>query len=170
LNGLSGRWYDFYSKKEMFGDEEIKTGLNRIGCFVKGGNIIPLFQTKNHTKSSKDAKECNINLYVALDEELKSKGSMYFDDGESFNFKKGEFMRRAIRFEKDTLTWEGEEGYQVDNRVTKVVITGLDAKFNEAYLYSGDNVRQKIQLVMCNDYTQLEFVALAKKNWRIVLN
>jgi len=170
LNGLSGRWYDFYSKKEMFGDEEIRTGLDRIGCFVKGGNIIPLFHTKNHTKSSKDAKECNINLFVALDEEQKSKGSMYFDDGETFNFQKGEYMRRTIKFDKDTLTWEGEEGYQVDNRVTKIMITGLDAKFNEAYLCLGANTRQKIQLVKCNGYTLLEFVALANKNWRIVLN
>ena len=36
LRGLEGRWYDYYTNKEMLGDEQVKTGLDRIGCFVKG--------------------------------------------------------------------------------------------------------------------------------------
>jgi alpha-glucosidase (family GH31 glycosyl hydrolase) len=91
--GLEGRWYDYYTKKEVFGDEEMNVGLERVGVFVKGGEIIPSFDIRTYVKSSKDAKESNINLYVALDEQGAAKGKLYVDDGESFNYKKGEYVR-----------------------------------------------------------------------------
>jgi alpha-glucosidase (family GH31 glycosyl hydrolase) len=172
LKGLNGRWYDFYTKKEMHGDGDIKTGLDRIGCFVKGGSIIPMFETRSHTKSTKDARECNINLFVALNEEENSKGEMYFDDGETYNYKKGSFMRRSLEFKKDTLIWEGDEecGYTPQNRVTKVTITGLTSKFETAYLFDGSKSQQKIQFVKAAGFVFLEFVAMASKNWKIVLS
>jgi len=174
LRGLQGRWYDYYTKKEMFGDEEINTGLERIGCFVKGGNIIPTFDIRSYIKSSKDAKQSNINLYIALDEEDNAKGKMYFDDGETFNYKKGTFSRKIIEFQKDTLTWKGDEeergeGYTIDNRVTKAVITGLSSKVENAYLVEENKIRQKIKLTKNSGCVVLEFVAIASKDWKIVL-
>jgi len=85
--------------------------------------------------------------------------------------KKGDFARKTVKFEKDTLTWEGQEenGYQVKNRVTKMTITGVSAKFNEAYLCLGDNLKKKIQLVKGDGYVLLEFVAMANKDWKIIL-
>jgi len=171
LKGLEGRWYDYYSKKEMFGDEEIKTGLERIGCFVKGGSIVPTFDVRSYTKSSKDAKESNINLYVALNEEDSAKGKMYFDDGETFDYKSGAFSRKTIEFNKNTLSWTTEEersGYTVNNRVTKAVITGLSSKFENAYLVPEGRIRQKIKLTQNAGSIVIEFVALAGKNWKIV--
>jgi alpha 1,3-glucosidase len=171
LRGLQGRWYDYYSKKEMFGDEEIKTGLERIGCFVKGGKAIPTYDIKTNTKSSKDAKESNIHLFVALDEKESAEGNMYFDDGETFNYKRGTFMRKNITFNKDTLTWEGAESgeYTTNNRVTKAIITGSSSKFENAYLVEDGKARQKIQLTKCSGYLMVEFVSLASNNWKIVL-
>lgn len=172
LKGLEGRWYDYHSKKEIFGDEEIKTGLERIGCFVKGGNIIPTFDIRSYVKSSQDAKESNIHLYIALDEEDSSKGKMYFDDGETFNYKKGAFTRKTIEFEKGTLTWKSDEeggDFVPHNRVTKAVITGLNSKVQNAYLVEDGKAKQKIQFVKNSDCVTLEFVAVASKNWKIVL-
>jgi alpha 1,3-glucosidase len=171
LKGLQGRWYDYYSKREMFGDEELKTGLERIGCFVKGGKIIPTYDIKTTIKSSKDAKESNIHLFVALDEQENAEGKMYFDDGETFDYKKGAFMRKTMTFNKDTLTWEGAEGseYTLNNSVTKVIITGANPKFENAYLVKDDQERQKIQLTKCAGYLMVEFASLANKNWKIVL-
>jgi len=69
------------------------------------------------------------------------------------------------------LSWEGEEGgYEVPNRVTKVMVTGLDKKFTEACIQVGASPKQKIKLIQCHEYTLLEFVAMANKNWKIVLN
>jgi alpha 1,3-glucosidase len=171
LNGLEGRWYDYYSKREIVGDEEIKTGLERIGCFVKGGNIVPTFDIRTYVKSSQDAKESNINLMVAVDEEGSAKGKMYFDDGETFNYKKGTFSRKTIEFKKDTLTWKSDEeggNFTPSNRVTKAVIMGLDTKVQNAYLIEEGKAKQKIQLEKSSGCVVLEFVTLANKNWKIV--
>lgn len=169
---MKGRWYDYYSKKEVFGDEKIETGLERIGCFVKGGRILPTFEIRSYTKSTQDAKSCNINLHVALDENEEAQGKLYFDDGESFDYKNGAFARNNFGFSKDTLTWTGElEGkYNVNNRVTKAFISGVNAKYQNAFLVDTvGGTSQKIQLVKGAGYILLEFVALASKNWKIKL-
>jgi len=172
LKGLEGRWYDYYNKKEVMEGDKIKTGLDRIGCFVKGGHIVPQFDIRSHTQSTQDAKQCNINLFVALDDEDKASGKMYFDDGETFDYKKGSCMRKNFEYKDGTLTWEGEEnsGYEAPNRVTKVLITGLSTRFETAYLVQGATNKQKIQVVKGAGNVLLEFVALASKNWKIVLN
>jgi len=172
LDGLTGRWYDFHNKREVFADDEIKTGLDRIGAFVKGGKIIPSYDIKSYTKSSKDAKESNIHLYVAVDEEDKAEGKLYFDDGESFNYKKGACSRKNITFNKNTLTWaavEEDNKFEVNNRVTKVVLAGVSAKFENAFIVDEENKKKKITMTRNANHTLLEFVALANKNFKIVL-
>lgn len=174
LKGLGSRWYDYFSKKEVFQeDEEIKTGLERIGCFVKGGNVIPTFEIKSDVKSTKDAKESSISLYVALDETDSAKGEVYFDDGETFDYKDGQYARKKINFEGNTLLWEGEDdnNFSVENQVTKVVIMGVkNNAFKNAYLEEENGkVSQKINLVKGADYVTLEFKALANKSWKIIL-
>jgi len=171
LKGLQGRWYDYYSNREMMGDEEIKIGLERIGCFVKGGHIVPTFDIKSHVKSSQDAKQSNIHLYVALDEEDNSKGKMYFDDGETFDYKNGGCMRANIKFSNNTLTWntESDSDYKVDNRVTKAIITGATGKIQNAYLVEEGKNKQKVELIKGSGYLMVEFVAPANKNFKIVL-
>jgi len=169
--GLEGRWYDYYTKKEVFGDEEINVGLERVGVFVKGGEIIPSFDIRSYVKSSKDARESNINLYVALDEQGTAKGKLYVDDGESFNYQKGEYVRKTFEFKENTLTWNGVEegsGYTFNNRVTRIAIAGLESKVKDAYIVQGDK-KNKVQVVKADDHIVVEFVALANKNWKIVL-
>jgi alpha 1,3-glucosidase len=171
LDGLTGRWYDFQNKREVFTDDEIKTGLERIGTFVKGGKIIPTFEIKSYTKSTKDAKESNIHLYVAVDEEDKAEGKLYVDDGESFDYKKGAYARKSITFEKNILTWSAveESKFELNNRVTKVVLAGVSAKFENAFLVDEEGKKKKIQMTRNATHTLLEFVTLASKNWKIVL-
>jgi len=172
LNGLDGRWYDYHSKNEVFGDEEIKTGLERIGCFVKGGNVIPTFDIRSYVKSSQDAKESNVHLLIAVDDEDSAKGKMYFDDGETFNYKSGAFARKNIEFQKNTLTWKSDEeggDFVPVNRITKVMIMGLNSKVQSAYLVEEGKAKQKIQVEKKSGCVVLEFVAVASKNWKIVL-
>jgi len=171
LDGLTGRWYDLHNKREVFADDEIKTGLDRIGTFVKGGKIITTYDIKSYTKSSKDAKESNIHLYVAVDEEDKAEGKLYVDDGESFDYKKGVYARKNITFEKNTLTWSAAEEtkFEFNNRVTKVILAGVSAKFENAFLVDEEGKKKKIQMNRNSNHTLLEFVTLASKNWKIVL-
>jgi len=172
LRGMSGRWYDYYTKKEVFPEEEVNVGIDRIGCFLKGGKIVPLFEVRSYMKSSKDVKEGNLTLYIGLDEQETATGNIYFDDGETFNYRNGNFMRKKIEFQKDKLVWEnnGETGYVPHNRVTKVVLMGLNnTNFSKAYLQIEGGPKKAIQIIKNTDHVVLEFVALADKNWSINL-
>jgi len=136
---------------------------------VKGGNIIPTFDIRSYVESAKEAKESSINLYIGLDNEDTAKGKIHFADEEA---SENAFSRKAIDFQKDTLTWRGEEetyGYSVINRVTRIVLMGLSSKVQHAYLVQEGKSRQKIQLMKGEGYVVLELVALANKNWKIVL-
>jgi len=172
LKGLEGRWYDYHSKREVFGDEEIKTGLERIGCFIKGGNVIPSFDIRTYVKSSQDAKESNIVLNIAVDQEENAKGKMYFDDGETFNYKKGAYTRKIVEFKNNTLSWKNDQDggdFVPNNRVTKAVLMGVNSKVQNAYLEVEGKPKQKVQIEKKQGYVVLEFVALASKEWKIVL-
>jgi len=171
LNGLAGRWYDYFTKREATADEEIKTGLERIGCFVKGGHIIPTFEIKTHTQSSQDAKLSNIHLFVGVDEEDNAKGKLYSDDGHSFDYKNGGCLINTFEFSKNILTYKAGQatnGYKLTNRVTKVVIAGVTDKFENAYLVEDGKKRQKVQFIKRSGSILVELVALANKNWKIV--
>jgi len=173
LRGMQGRWYDYYTKKEVNPEAETVTGIERIGCFLKGGSAIPLFEIRSHVKSSQDAKESNINLYIGLDEQENAQGKMYFDDGETFNYKKGQFARKNIEFDGTKLTWENKSDgtFNPNNRVTKAVIMGLkERNFTKAFLQVEGGARQPIQMIKQVGHIVLEFVALASKNWRIFLH
>jgi len=172
FQGLEGRWYDYYTKREVLGDEEIKGGSDRIGCFVKGGNIIPTFEIRSYVETHNDARESNISLYIALDESESAKGTMYFDNVEISEEKTGtKFSRKAIEFQNNTLTWRNVEskGFDVHNRVTKAAIMGLKTNVQNAYIVQEGKPKQKIHLTKKEGYIALEFVALGNREWRIVL-
>jgi len=172
LQGLEGRWYDYYTKREVSGDEEIKGRPDGIGCFVKGGNIIPTFEIRSYVETHNDARESNISLYIALDESESAKGTMYFDNVEISEEKTGtKFSRKAIEFQNNTLSWTNIEakGFDVHNRVTKAAIMGLQSKVQNAYIVQEGKPKQKVQAIKKEGYIALEFVALGNKDWKIVL-
>ena len=126
LKGLIGRWYEHQTMKEMFVGENLETGIEKIGVFLRGGSIIPQYQVKNNMKSSVHVKEGDISILVSLDENEHAKGRYYIDDGETFNFNKGAFTEKSIEFNKDTLSWidTGNNGFKVLNKVTRMTLIG----------------------------------------------
>ena len=90
-----GKWYDFYTGK-WAGEAEVITvadGLDKIPVFVKDGGIIPMFESglvslKNGSKN---------NLIIRFYGKREATYQLYDDDGESFDYEKGEFSWREIK-------------------------------------------------------------------------
>lgn len=172
LRGMNGRWYDYFTNKEVFNNEKIIVGIEKIGCFVKGGHIIPKFELDEYKKSTTTIKECDIFLYIALDENNKSKGEIYFDDGQSFNYKKGGYCRVKIDYDEDGLDWkvdQGTESYKLNNKVTKMIITGANKKFKNAFLLDSENNKSNVKIVYNENYIEFQLTAEASKNWKILI-
>jgi alpha-D-xyloside xylohydrolase len=87
-----GKWYDFYTGK-LAGEGEIiqvSPGLSRIPVFVKDGGIIPMYKEAVQLDGKKYPLE--IRYYGSK----ASSFSLYDDDGKSFNYEKGEYIRIAL--------------------------------------------------------------------------
>lgn len=88
-----GKWYDFYTG-EFVGAGEVITvspGLSKIPVYVKDGGIVPLFPETARLDGT------SYPLEVRHYGEKSGMYELYDDDGESYDYKNGEFVR--IRLE-----------------------------------------------------------------------
>ena len=94
-----GRWYDFYTG-EFVGDGQVITvtpGLDKIPVYVKDGGIIPMMKPMLHAPKAGEKVDLEIRFYG----EKPSQYKLYDDDGETYNYEKGEYSWRTIKVEKD---------------------------------------------------------------------
>jgi alpha-D-xyloside xylohydrolase len=101
-----GKWYDFYTGAYA-GDGEVITvtpGLNKIPVYVKDGAIIPMMPPLLHAPKVGEKVDLEIRHYG----EKPGRYLLYDDDGETFNYEKGEYSWREIKAEKDKKgKWKG---------------------------------------------------------------
>lgn len=85
-----GTWYDFWTGEKAEGGREVvrKVDLGTIPVYVRAGSVIPLGPVKQYTWEKVDAPT-TLRVHPGADAEF----SLYEDDGTSFDFRKGEFMR-----------------------------------------------------------------------------
>ncbi|WP_020533263.1 TIM-barrel domain-containing protein [Flexithrix dorotheae] len=100
-----GKWYDFYSG-EFAGEDEIiqvEAKLEEIPLFVKDGGIIPMIAPDLHAPQKDEDLPLEIKYYG------KAPGSflLYDDDGETFNYEKGDFSWTRLKVE-NSETQNGE--------------------------------------------------------------
>ncbi len=91
-----GKWYDFYTGK-LAGEAEVinvSPGLDIIPVYVKDGGIIPMYESAQ--ASAKAGEKNNLVVrYYGTKKEASYK--LYDDDGETFDYEKGDFSWREIK-------------------------------------------------------------------------
>ena len=85
-----GTWYDFWTKEKMDGGREItrKVDLETMPLYVRAGAIVPMGPIKQYTWEQVDSP---VELFVHPGAD--GAFSLYEDDGKSFDFRRGAFMR-----------------------------------------------------------------------------
>lgn len=100
-----GDWYDFYSGRHVGSEERITisaaTTGNRMPLFVKRGAVIPLLSRA--VSNTGQARGCELEL--RLYGQTNGSCELYEDDGESFDYMRGNYTRRKIEVQK-TLAGE----------------------------------------------------------------
>jgi alpha-glucosidase (family GH31 glycosyl hydrolase) len=94
-----GRWYDFYTGA-FAGDGQVITvtpGLDKIPVYVKDGAIIPMMKPMLHAPVAGEKVDLTVRYYG----EKPAKYMLYDDDGETYNYEKGDYSWREIKVEKD---------------------------------------------------------------------
>lgn len=101
-----GKWYDFYTGK-LVGEGEVITvtpGLEKIPVFVKDGGIIPMMPVMLHAPKPDQKVDIEIRHYGQKPAQYK----LYDDDGETFDYEKGQFSWRTITVARQANgEWKG---------------------------------------------------------------
>ncbi len=95
-----GKWFDFYTG-ELVGDGEVITvtpSVDKIPVYVKDGGIIPMMPPLLHVPKAGEKVDLEIRYYGTK----PGKYLLYDDDGETFNYEKGEYSFREIRVERNS--------------------------------------------------------------------
>ncbi len=85
-----GVWYDFWTNEKQEGGREIvrSVDLSTMPLYVRAGAVVPSGPVKQYTSKAADGP-LTLTVYPGTD----GRCFLYEDDGESFNFRNGEFMR-----------------------------------------------------------------------------
>lgn len=85
-----GKWFDFWTKEAIEGGREItrNVDLETIPLYVRAGAVLPIGPIKQYTADKVDAP-----LTVWVHPGADGAFSLYEDDGNTFNYRRGEFMR-----------------------------------------------------------------------------
>lgn len=100
-----GKWYDFYTG-ELVGDGEIiiaKHGLDKIPLYVKDGGIIPMMKAIRNTSEWKDNTALEVRVYGSKPNEFV----LYDDDGQTFDYEKGNYTQKLLKVSSDSGQLEG---------------------------------------------------------------
>lgn len=92
-----GKWFDFYTG-EFAGEGEVITvtpGLDKIPVYVRDGGIVPLWPPVTKLEDKK------LPLEVRYYGNVPSTYKLYDDDGDTFNYEKGEYTRILLEVKPD---------------------------------------------------------------------
>ena len=91
------RWVDYWTGEEYEGGQYIikNAPLDTCIIFMKEGAIIPLYGEKQNYIGENSKAEITFNIYFS-DGEKQSVYINYLDDGESFNYKNGEYNKYCV--------------------------------------------------------------------------
>ena len=90
-----GDWYDFWTNERVVGGREIdkQVDLATLPIYVRAGAVIPMGPVKQYTDEKVDAP-----TELLVFPGVNGTASWYDDDGHSFDYRKGAFMRVAIQW------------------------------------------------------------------------
>jgi alpha-glucosidase len=102
-----GEWYYLYSGKIFSGNQEIMidSPAHKLPVFIKAGSILPA--QKSIMSTSEKTNELILHVYAG---KTPSDLTYYFDDGESYQYQKGEFIKRKIEFKEKKVVIGKTEG------------------------------------------------------------
>jgi alpha-glucosidase len=105
-----GMWYDIYTGNMETGDQDkfVPLSLNKLPVYVKESSIIPM-QSLVQTTMQKPTDTLVVNVYKGS---VNNSFVYYEDDGETYDYEKGNFYKRTISYEPNfkTISFGKSEG------------------------------------------------------------
>lgn len=134
-----GEWYEFFTDEHYKGKNEIvaECPIERLPLFVKASSIIPVSPKAGfNTTELGDVLELHIYAGKETGEQI-----YYEDDGETYEYQNGSYIKRTIRYEpKNSAIIISEAEGNFDSRYKSINICLHGFNINKATI-NGDTVK-----------------------------
>lgn len=172
--GTQDIWYDIdtYRKIQGGGAVKIPVTISKIPVFQRGGTIIP--KKERIRRSSALTHNDPYTLIVAVDRNGSASGTLYIDDGQSFDYRKKKYLYLSLEFKGNKLSSRYIDTARYPSRswLERVVILGLPAGVTSAQAESKSAGRVTLETTY-NTETQSIIVrkpaVSMAEEWTIVL-
>jgi len=143
LPGKGQIWYRFDNLEPTAGGNSISviTPLNKIPVFIRGGSIIP--KKERVRRSSSLMANDPYTLLIALDSQGQASGEIYFDDGISFNYKRGQYVWKNITMTGTSIKSESvgvAKNTLKSVAIEKIIIVGLNHGPSKVVNHRNDHI------------------------------
>ena len=165
-----GVWYDYETGQKFDAGRgknvSIATSLDlSIPVFQRGGSILPTQQRLR--RSSQQMVKDPFTLTVALNRKGEALGTLYLDDGSTFNYRNGDYVYRQFSFSNNELkavkgdisplilntrsnTVDSNQNRKVDNIIERIVIYGASKPSSISLQYASHD---GVDLLMSPEFT-----------------
>lgn len=120
-------WYDTSTlqRYEASASTEVDAPLEHLPIFQRAGTIVP--KQERVRRSSSMMMNDPFTLVIALDDARNANGSLYIDDGHSFDYQDGAFHLKELSFSKMRLLLRtmNSDPLPITNEVERIVIVNL---------------------------------------------
>ena len=137
-----GLWYDLYTDEVQQGETEkiLRLSKNKLPVYVKESSIVPM-QSLVQSTQEKPTDTLVLHIYKG---QVNNSFVYYEDDGQSYNYEKGDFYKRKIIYDavKHSVTFEKAEGNLKSKfNKLKLVFHGFNT---DAQLNNGQNMKDEM--------------------------
>lgn len=138
----NAKWYDFWTNEQFEGGQSISrnTPLSSIPVMIRAGSILPAIEDVQYISKQPNDK-IKLNVYTGADGNF----TLYQDDGENYNYEKGEFALIPVSWNEATRTLTisprsgGFEGMPKKYDIEVIIISPSETKTQKVD-YHGDKV------------------------------
>jgi alpha-glucosidase len=122
----AGQWYDLYTDAPQAGGQEkvVELSIDKLPVYVKAGSVVPV-QPLVQSTAEKPQGPLALHIYKG---DNGSSTAWYEDDGESFDYQKGVYYKRAIAYDAAAHTVEigaAEGSYRSNFDKLELVLHGF---------------------------------------------
>ncbi|KAI9496884.1 glycosyl hydrolases family 31-domain-containing protein [Zychaea mexicana] len=99
-------WYDMltHAPVRLTGRHTVSAPLGKVPAYYRGGQIIP--RRERVRRSSHSMKLDPFTLVIALDAKGNAEGTLYNDDGETYDYQTGAYIHTKFQYTNGVLTCE----------------------------------------------------------------
>jgi alpha 1,3-glucosidase len=165
-----GIWYDFYKHKAYAaGSHSISVTEETIPVFQRGGSIIPTKQRVR--RASALMKSDPYTLYVAVDQNGYANGTLYIDDEESYEYRKGKYLLIDFEYKNNELkaTIKNSGEFKTKEWIERVVIVGLTYKPSSCQISSPSVGTSKLEFESYDPLVIRKPAVLVSEDWKLTL-